>query len=182
MKVLRKVWVASATLAVLGMISLAWASPPDHANGVPTQKFPFGPIEVFGQPMSDCGDFQINIDFRIAGFFTTHYNKDGTPRFEFFLGKFTYLYWYNSENPEIGFMSHGNKVNRHWFGAPFDSDRAEVGLSFGLTVPGYGVVFHDVGRVIFEWPSQEVLFSAGPHTTFDELEIDNATVCSIFAS
>ena len=181
MKTLNKTIASAAAVLVAGICSLAWAAPPDHANGVPTEKFPWGPFEDLGIPLVDCGDFWINIDWRGEGFWTTHYNKDGTPKFEFFLGKDTYLFWYNSEKPGIGFMSHGTKINRHWFGAPFDSDRAEVGLSFSLNVPGYGVVFHDVGRIIFERTTGEVLFSAGPHTAEDALWVDSATVCSMFA-
>lgn len=178
---MKKTVTAVTALIIVGAFSLVWATPPDHANGVPTEKFAWGPYEDLGIPMTDCGDFWIHVDWRGEGFWTTHYNKDGSPRFEFFLGKDTYVYWYNSENPSIGFMSHGSKINRHWEGAPFQGNVAEVGLSFGLNVPGYGVVFHDVGRVIYTYDTGEVLFSAGPHTAVDSLWVDNATVCSIFA-
>ena len=39
---------------------------------------------------------------------------------------------------------------------------AEVGLIFSATVPGEGVVFHDVGRVVFD-AAGDVVFEAGPH-------------------
>jgi hypothetical protein len=38
----------------------------------------------------------------------------------------------------------------------------EVGLTFKATVPGEGVVFHDVGRVVFD-AAGDVIFEAGPH-------------------
>jgi hypothetical protein len=38
----------------------------------------------------------------------------------------------------------------------------QVGLVFKSTVPGVGVVFHDVGRVVFD-AENNVIFEAGPH-------------------
>jgi hypothetical protein len=38
----------------------------------------------------------------------------------------------------------------------------QVGLVFKSTVPGVGVVFHDVGRVVFD-AEGNVTFEAGPH-------------------
>jgi hypothetical protein len=38
----------------------------------------------------------------------------------------------------------------------------QVGLVFSSTVPGVGVVFHDVGRVVFD-ADGNVIFEAGPH-------------------
>ena len=81
------------------LASNAWSAPPAHAKGVPTEKFQWGPFEEFGFPMVECDGFDILIDWRGEGFWTTHYNKDGSIKFEFFLGKDTYLFWYNSETP-----------------------------------------------------------------------------------
>ena len=39
---------------------------------------------------------------------------------------------------------------------------AQVGLVFSATVPGVGVVFHDVGRVVFD-AAGNLTFEAGPH-------------------
>ena len=38
----------------------------------------------------------------------------------------------------------------------------QVGLVFSTTVPGVGVVFHDVGRVVFDTDGNPI-FEAGPH-------------------
>ena len=134
-----------------------------NGKGVPTEKFQWGPYEDIGVPFVPCGDFTIMFDWRGEGFWTTHYAKDGAPKFEFFLGRDTHMYWYNSEDPEIGYFSRGGKMNRHWFGEPFDSNRAEVGVLLKLVIPGEGIIFHEVGRVIYQWGTDEVLFSAGPH-------------------
>ena len=43
-----------------------------------------------------------------------------------------------------------------------EGTEAQVGLIFKATVPGEGVVFHDVGRVVFD-AADNVTFEAGPH-------------------
>ena len=43
-----------------------------------------------------------------------------------------------------------------------EGTEAQVGLVFKATVPGVGVVFHDVGRVIFD-AAGNLMFEAGPH-------------------
>jgi hypothetical protein len=42
-----------------------------------------------------------------------------------------------------------------------EGTETQVGLVFSSTVPGVGVVFHDVGRVVFA--AGDVIFEAGPH-------------------
>ena len=43
---------------------------------------------------------------------------------------------------------------------------SDVGMLFTSTVPGVGVVFHDVGRVVTD-AEGNVIFEAGPHDIFD---------------
>jgi hypothetical protein len=43
-----------------------------------------------------------------------------------------------------------------------EGTEAQVGLIFKATVPGEGVVFHDVGRVVVD-AAGNVIFEAGPH-------------------
>ena len=42
-----------------------------------------------------------------------------------------------------------------------EGTEAQVGLIFSVTVPGEGVVFHDVGRVVFDAAGNVII--AGPH-------------------
>lgn len=46
-----------------------------------------------------------------------------------------------------------------------DGTTTQVGLVFSATVPGVGVVFHDVGRVVFD-AEDNLIFEAGPHDVF----------------
>jgi hypothetical protein len=41
--------------------------------------------------------------------------------------------------------------------------RGPVGLYFSITVPGVGVVFHDVGRLVRNLEDDSIIFEAGPH-------------------
>ncbi len=43
-----------------------------------------------------------------------------------------------------------------------EGTETQVGLVFSATVPGVGVVFHDVGRVVFD-ADGNLIFEAGPH-------------------
>jgi len=54
---------------------------------------------------------------------------------------------------------------------PFDSDPVETGVQLMVTVPGYGVLIRDVGRVVWDWSNPdepEPTFYAGQWDGFDE--------------
>jgi hypothetical protein len=166
------------TITLLSFTLNGFAS---NGKGVPTEKFQWGPYEDDGleYPMAYCDGFNIILHWRGEGFWTTHYNKDGSIKFEFFLGRDTYAYWYNSEDPEIGYYSHGGKMNRHWYGVPFESDVAEVGLILRLNIPGHGQIFHEAGRIIYDL-NGDITFSAGPHDLGPYWDFDFQTLCPYF--
>ena len=49
--------------------------------------------------------------------------------------------------------------------------RGPVGLYYSTTVPGVGLVFHDVGRLVRDLDTGEVLFEAGPHDVLHEGDV-----------
>jgi hypothetical protein len=49
--------------------------------------------------------------------------------------------------------------------------RGPVGLYYSTTVPGVGVVFHDVGRLVRDLTTGEVLFEAGPHDVLESGDV-----------
>lgn len=49
---------------------------------------------------------------------------------------------------------------------PATGETTTVGLIFSTTVPGVGVVFHDVGKVVFD-ADGNVTFQGGPHDVLD---------------
>ncbi len=64
-------------------------------------------------------------------------------------------------NPETG-ESVENPTHTTVFVDLVEGTEAQVGLVFKATVPGVGVVFHDVGRVVFD-AAGNLIFEAGPH-------------------
>ena len=64
-------------------------------------------------------------------------------------------------NPETG-QSVENPAHTTVFVDLVEGTEAQVGLVFKATVPGVGVVFHDVGRVVFD-AEGNLIFEAGPH-------------------
>jgi len=64
-------------------------------------------------------------------------------------------------NPETG-QSVENPAHTTVFVDLVEGTVAQVGLVFKATVPGVGVVFHDVGRVVFD-AAGNLIFEAGPH-------------------
>ena len=64
-------------------------------------------------------------------------------------------------NPETG-ESVENPAHTTVFVDLVEGTEAQVGLVFKATVPGVGVVFHDVGRVVFD-AAGNLMFEAGPH-------------------
>ena len=88
---------------------------------------------------------------------TTFFDKAGTPvRAQItvnFVGVVT--------NPETG-ESVENPSHQTIIVDLVEGTEAQVGLIFSATVPGEGVVFHDVGRVVFD-AAGDLIFEAGPH-------------------
>jgi len=88
---------------------------------------------------------------------TTFFDKEGTPvRVQIkvnFVGVVT--------NPETG-ESVRDAAHHTIFLDLIDGTETVVGLVFSVTVPGVGVVFHDVGRVVFDAEGTPI-FEAGPH-------------------
>lgn len=66
----------------------------------------------------------------------------------------------------------GQVMNRHWTGVPFASDPIETGVQLMFTLPGHGVIFRDVGRIVISWfagPDDPAFsFTAGHWDSFDE--------------
>ena len=88
---------------------------------------------------------------------TTFFDKNGTPiRAQIksdFVGVVT--------NPETGANVEDNAHQTIMLDL-VEGTETYVGLTFSATVPGVGVVFHDVGRVVFD-AAGNVIFEAGPH-------------------
>ncbi len=141
--------LAVAALALLALPAVASAAPPEFETFHDEGSF------VFGGPCPNgvtlVGTF--SEDVRV----TTFFDKEGTPvRAHIkvnFVGVVT--------NPETG-ESVENPSHQTIIVDLVEGTETQVGLIFSATVPGEGVVFHDVGRVVFD-AAGNVIFEAGPH-------------------
>ena len=88
---------------------------------------------------------------------TTFFDEAGTP----VRAQITDNYVGVVTNPETG-QSVENPSHQTLIVDLVEGTATQVGLIYSATVPGEGVVFHDVGRVVFD-AAGNVIFEAGPH-------------------
>lgn len=111
----------------------------------------------FAGPCANAPDVTLTETFTETVRVTTFFDKDGTPvRAQInvnFAGVVT--------NPVTGAFVEDN-AHQMLVQDLVTGIEAQVGLVFSSTVPGVGVVFHDVGRVVVD-AEGNVTFEAGPH-------------------
>lgn len=162
-KQLKDIIVGVSAIIALGAGSNAAAVPPLKGN--------FGPTDFIGFFIADCGSFDVLLDYTEQGHFIVHFDNEGNPIRENVHFNFPNDVYYNSENPEIRLS--GNAAQNFKFDY-IDNTLAIAGLQLKLTVPGYGVVFHEVGRLIIDLITGETVFQAGPNDASDG---DIAALC-----
>lgn len=114
-------------------------------------------LDFAGEFVVDCGDFHILEDCSVHGhlkIFTDHLT--------------VHLAWectaYNHLDP-TKLIQQGNAVQNARLDFASD-ERTFRGLTYHITLPGYGSVFMSAGRVVFD-PDFGVLFLAGRDDNFD---------------
>jgi hypothetical protein len=97
--------------------------------------------------------FSFTEDVRV----TTFFDSDGTPvRLQIKVDHVGLI-----TNPETG-QSVEDPAHTTVFVDLIAGTEAQVGLVFKATVPGVGVIFHDVGRIVVD-AAGNLIFEAGPH-------------------
>lgn len=149
----------------------AWAAPPAHAKGTPPTKTywvdAFGDVFVGTFPFVSCGAFETEITVQLSGFWINHTGHPTRGTWEFFHTAVPTSIA-NASDPDIKVEAvPGSGINRHWLDDPFQGNAIETGVKLMVTLPGYGVVIRDVGRIVFEWPNGPVEFQAGHWDTWD---------------
>ena len=157
--------IGLVAVLVVGLISTAIA-------GSPSQRITFGPAPEFPFPVADCDGFQVIATSTINGHFILHFDKDGNLKHVNQHINFRDSIYFNSANPAMFIMGGpGENVNQRFDDIDpvtgFAGLLAETGLSFKVTIPGYGVVFHQAGRLVLDLVTGEIVFQAGP-ADFDE--------------
>ena len=148
-------WILTTAASVVALFA-------SSAVAVPPINDPFEYYDT-GFYIGDCGDFDVLSDSLIAGYWRYRYDKDGNPTFIRLHLQVTESVYYRSDNPSISLSGGPGEVQNDL--VDFRKDRYFfTGIPFKVTVPGYGVIFREVGRVILDLETFEVIFqSGGPH-------------------
>jgi hypothetical protein len=159
--------VALGALAMMCGVT-AWAGKPET--------YPYGPRQVIGEEVANCGDFLVLTDYSIEGFARFYLNKDGSFRLLLNLVAPESIY-YNSEDPSYWLPGTAENISQwYYFNA---NDEAiywvTTGAPFRVILPGYGPVFMNVGRVKLDIATQEFTFIAGQ---FDNLNGNLDAICA----
>jgi hypothetical protein len=168
---------ANATASGSALIALAatflFALPVASAGGDRVIRDQFGPFEILGQEAADCGNFTVLADTVFRGHATLRFDATGNLVQITAHERFTEIL-YNSNDP-TKFVSSIPQETSNLLVNIEKSTEWVAGASIKFIVPGVGVVLHDVGRLVYDTNTGEVLFQAGPQ---QYLNGDIAALCA----
>ena len=168
-KIKRALTTALACCLVLSMSSVAFAAPPI--------KYYYGPFQLYDYVIAECGDFDVLWSGTVAGQVKIFFDKDGnwTKYFDHSRVVQHDSTYYNSEHPEI-WVSGGPGESEFQKSYPYGY-LVIVPLRVKITIPGRGVVVHEVGRVIFDTTTWEKVFQSGP----SDVSGDTTALCELLS-
>lgn len=152
---LRLILIVIVSLAFLGVAAPAQAIPPN------TERF----SDSGTVPWTSCDGFDIIVNFEFTARITEFYDANGD------LVRVRGYFHGSGElvNTVTGKTNTGSGPTIF-----FDNVRTEtttiVALNFHNTVPGQGAVGIDVGRIVIDWATDEMIFEAGVHPGFDGID------------
>ena len=150
--------MALVSILGLGSSSAALAAQPFRVD--------FGPVFQNGLWVTDCGGFSVLADYATVGHYKIWFDSSGSPIKGFQHNRYDSVY-YASDDP-----------SRSLEGGPGEGEQAHVdfgesnfvisGVSFKITIPGYGVIAHEAGRTGLDLETMEVLFEIGPSDFYQQ--------------
>jgi hypothetical protein len=156
--------LALATVIVVGFPSLVTADAPDH----------IGPIHDEGTAtITSCGTFDVIDQYQLNFTQTRLFDKSGN------LVKIVeQVYGTDTFTNSVTGKAYTGRYHNTVLIDPQTGLGANSGIIFRLNVPGAGVVFHDVGRLVANRDGSVITFQKGPHQAFDG---DFAGLCAALA-
>jgi hypothetical protein len=155
---IRKLMLAVVLGVLVALISISVASADQPVFAGP---FTFSSTVL----VADCGAFLVLDHFTGVVRFQLLFDKDGAP-VRFFLD-FSGTDTFTNSVTGKGF------TEKFHYRQIVDIDTStNVGVAVNLTIPGEGAVLQDVGRIIFDLATGEVLFEAG------KFEYDISALCA----
>jgi hypothetical protein len=165
MKALR---VLAVTVVLLFLVSLGFGQKQGR-----TEHYSY-PITVRSQNLGSCEAFDVYTDYDVMLHVTAVYDNKGNLAKERFkadvVGRSIY---YNSNNPTIFLMGGPGEMEIDHLNIVKESIFA-TGLMWKVTVPGYGAIFLETGRLVWDFNIGENLYNTGHNQFFDE---DLKAVC-----
>ena len=118
-------------------------------------------IEVEGQDLGSCGDFNVWTDYVVLVHEVWLFDKEGQPvkavnRYKV-IGEGLY---YNSKDPELFLLGAPGETEIDHLD-PETGIVSITGIPFKIRVPGYGPIYYETGRLTLDLNTWQVLFSAG---------------------
>lgn len=171
-----------STMALFFLLTVGANAAP--GGGKPTKYYwenEIGGPQVYEGPFVPCDGFDVFIHVEYSGWWMVHPGTPGKGDWESYFS-FSGMRVFNPNNPDL-FLDGvpGGKINRKWTGTAFESDFIETGVGLMLTIPHYGVIFRNVGRVVIDINTWEPKFYTGQFDDFDGIDEDLFALCEILA-
>ena len=118
---------------------------------------------VIDQPINSCGSFDVIQNGTFTVPFTVFYDQAGNETKGIFHVNEVGTLSNSVTGKSVPFFSHNAVI--FTYGTPGDDSTVTLiqpGEVYTVTLPGSGLILHDVGRVIFA-PDGTITFEAGPH-------------------
>jgi len=142
-----------ASLIAVGCPALASAAPPVFV----------GPIHDEGTALIvSCGAFDVLDQYNLNFTQTRLSDKNGT-----LVRIVEQVYGTDTFTNSVTGKTYTGRYHNTVLIDPVSGLGANSGIIFRLTVPGAGVVFHDVGRIVANRDGSIITFEKGPHQFFD---------------
>ena len=98
---------------------------------------------------------------------STHFDQDGTFAME--IVRFSLRHTYTNSVTGASLSSPDVGIDKLTVNDDGSGTVAVIGIVGRITVPGEGLVFAHLGRIVFDFNTGEVVLVAGPHEDFNEL-------------
>jgi hypothetical protein len=141
----------------LALITPAAASKPDMFTAIVDDTF----------EAADCGGFTLieSVQGRVK--FSGHFDRDGN--FVMEIARFSLKHTFTNSVTGASLFSPDVGIDKTVVNPDGSGTVAVVGVVSRIVVPGEGVVFRHLGRLVFDLETDEVVFEAGQHDDFAEL-------------
>ena len=139
-------------------------------HATPPERFTFGPMDFKGLFFSECAGFNVLMDFTYSGEYFVYFGADGFPERMFYKQRYPIEY-YNSLYPDIRVFANKFSGDQRWLEIE-DGQLVlnNVHIHANVTVPGYGIIVQDVGRIELDLRTFEITFRARDYSVdFDAL-------------